>query len=89
MDVRFGEMLDTPPEVRAEYYRLIARMTPEARARKVVALGRATRELARAGIRLARPSASSFDIELELIARLYGEVVAQYLAPFLRPPRRG
>jgi len=83
MDPRFGEMLDTSPEARARYYELLARMTPSERARKVAALGRSARELARAGIRLRHPQASASAVELELIARLYGEEVAALLAPRL------
>lgn len=89
MDARFGEMLDTSPEARVAYYAMIARMSPAARARKVAALSRTVRELARAGIRRRRPDASSSEVELELVERLYGAAVARYLAPFLRTPDRG
>jgi hypothetical protein len=88
MDPQFGEMLDTSPDARARYYDLLARMTPGERATKVSALGRAARELARAGIRLRRPQAPALAIELELIARLYGEDVAERLAPHLRNSAR-
>lgn len=83
MDPQFGEMLDTSPEARARYYELLARMTPVERARKVAALGRAARELARAGIRLRRPQATVSEIELELIGRTYGDDVAARLAPYV------
>lgn len=88
MDATFGEMLDTPPDTRAAYYQLIARMTPEARARKVAGLGRTARQLARAGIRLRHPQASAFDVELELVERLYGATVARKLALHLPRPDR-
>jgi hypothetical protein len=81
MDPQFGEMLDTSQEARVRYYELLARMTPGERARKVAALGRAARELARAGIRLRHPQATASAIELELIGRLYGDDVAARLAP--------
>jgi hypothetical protein len=84
MDARFGEMLDTPPDARARYYEMIARMTPDERVRKVVGLSRAARELARAGIRMNLPLADPLDVELELIARLYGSDAARHLAPYLR-----
>ena len=89
MDSQFGEMLDTTPEARATYYELLARLSPEARARKVVALGRAARALARAGIRLQRPDASAGDVERELVVRLYGEDAAAYLTPYLFSEQRG
>jgi hypothetical protein len=84
MNAWFGEMLDTPTDVRAKYYELIAAMTLEERARKVVGLGGAARALARAGIRMNRPLAAPLDVELELIARLYGSDVARHLAPYLK-----
>lgn len=80
-------MLDTPPDARERYYELIAHMTPEDRARKVAGLGRAARALARAGIRMERPLADSRDVELELIARLYGPDAARSLAPHLHVDR--
>jgi hypothetical protein len=89
MDPRLGEMLDTPREARAAYFEMIARMTPAARARKAASLGRAARELARAGIRLQRPDASESEVERELVARLYGADVALYLAPYLSRADRG
>lgn len=86
MDTRFGEMLDMSPEARARYYEMISRLTPEARAKKVAALCRATRELARAGIRQSRPDASQHEVEIELVSRLYGPAVALQLAPYLAAP---
>lgn len=88
MDPAFGEMLDTPPEARAKYYEMLARLTPEQRARKVAGLGRAARELALAGIRASRPDATRDEVELELVVRLYGPAVARRLAPHLTA-RRG
>ncbi len=87
MDARFGEMLDTSPEARAKYYKMMARMTPEERARKVTGLCRTVREIARAGIRRDRPDATPCEVELELIARLYGAAVARQLAPYLNSGR--
>jgi hypothetical protein len=83
MDARFGEMLDTSLEERYRYYALVARLTPEERARKVTALGRATRELARAGIRQSRPQASAAEVEVDLVVRLYGREVADKLSRHL------
>ncbi len=87
MDDRFGEMLDTSPDARAKYFDLLARLTPAERARKVVSLGRAARALARAGIRLSQPGASSLAVELELLDRMYGPAVARRLAPFVHAAR--
>jgi hypothetical protein len=81
-------MLDTAPEARRRYYQMLARLTPAERARKVAALGRTARALARAGIRRARPDAAPDEVEIELAARAYGEAAARRLAPFLRT-RRG
>jgi hypothetical protein len=83
MDDRFGEMLDTLPDERDRYFSLLARMTPAERARKVVHLGRAARALARAGIRSSQPDASPHEVELELVARMYGPEVSRRLAPFM------
>jgi hypothetical protein len=83
VDDRFGEMLDMLPEERTRYYDMIRRLTPEQRAAKVVGLNRAARDLARAGIRRARPGASSAEVEIELVSRLYGAEAARLLAPHL------
>jgi hypothetical protein len=77
-------MLDTSSDARATYYDLLARLTVADRARKVIALNRTVRALARAGIRRDRPDADACDVELELAARLYGPAVARRLAPHLR-----
>ena len=84
MHAQFGEMLDTSADARARYFDLLARLTPAERARKVVGLSRASRELARAGIRRLRPEAGPGDVELELVVRLYGPAVARRLAPYVR-----
>jgi len=83
MDDRFGEMLDTSPDARARYFDMLARLTPAERARKVVSLGRAARAFARAGIRSSQPDSPPHDVELELLARMYGPAVARRLAPFV------
>lgn len=83
MAAQLGEMLDTSPDERARYFAMLARLTRADRARKVAALSRATRDLARAGIRLSRPDATAAEIELELVARLYGPAIAGKLAPYL------
>ena len=87
MDADFGEMLDTPPAERLRYYALLGRLSPEERARKVAALGHAAREVARAGIRRTRPHATEEEIEIELVAHLYGRDVAARLAPYLTRSR--
>ncbi len=83
MDDRFGEMLDMLPEERTRYYEMIRRLTPEQRAAKVVGLSRAARDLARVGIRRARPDAPAAEVEIELVSRLYGVEAARRLAPHL------
>lgn len=88
MDARFGEMQNMALEERARYYALVARLTPEERARKVAALGRAAREVARAGIQQLRPQATADEVEVELVARLYGRDVADRLSRHLAG-RRG
>ena len=84
MHERFGEMLDTSPDGRSTYFDLLARLTPAERAQKAVGLSRAARELARAGIRRSLPDAGPHEVELELVARLYGPAVARMLAPYVR-----
>jgi hypothetical protein len=83
MEPDFGEMLDTSPEERARYYALLAGLSLEQRAEKVARLGRAARDLARADIRRRHPEASAVEVEIELVARLYGRSVAAILAPHL------
>jgi hypothetical protein len=83
MHPEFGEMLDASPEERARYYALLAGLTLEERAEKVARLGRAARDLARADIRRRHPDASPTQVEVELVARLYGRSVATILAPRL------
>lgn len=83
MNPEFGEMLDTPPESRARYYAMIARLSPAERARKAAGLSRAARDLARAGIRRNRPDATPLEVEIEVVSRLYGADVAALLAPHL------
>jgi hypothetical protein len=83
MEPGFGEMLDASPEERTRYYTLLAGLSPEQRAAKVARLGRAVRDLARADIRRTHPEAGSVEIEIELVARLYGRSVAALLAPRL------
>ena len=83
MDPTFGEIFDTSPEERAKYYALIARLTPEERVRKMTALGQVARELARADLARTYPHASPTEIEIELVARLYGRAVARRLTPYL------
>jgi hypothetical protein len=83
MDPEFGEMLDTSPRERARYYALLAGLSLEQRAAKVAQLGRAARDLARADIRRRHPDASAEQVEVELVARLYGRSVATLLAPRL------
>jgi hypothetical protein len=83
VDDRFGEMLDMLPGERTRYYAMIRRLTPQQRAAKVVGLSRAARDLARAGIRRARPGANDIEIEIELVSRLYGSEAARLLAPHL------
>jgi hypothetical protein len=88
MDDRLGEMLDTSPDALIRYFELIARLTPAERARTVVALTRAARAFALAGIRRSQPGASAHAVELELVTRMYGRDVARVLAPYL-PAARG
>jgi hypothetical protein len=83
MDPGFGEMLDASPEARARYYALIAGLSLDERAAKVARLGRAARDLARADIRRRHPEADPVQVEIELVARLYGRAVATILAPRL------
>ncbi len=84
----FGEMLDATPEERVRYYALLVGLSLDERAAKVARLGRAVRELARTDIRRRHPEASSAQVEVELVARLYGRSIAAILTPRLAARER-
>jgi len=70
---------DTSPRAEARYYELLRAATPERRLGTAVALTRATRELALAGIRARFPSADEAELRIRLTVRLYGLEVARRL----------
>ncbi len=81
-------MLDATPEERVRYYALLVGLSLDERAAKVARLGRAVRELARTDIRRRHPEASSAQVEVELVARLYGRSIAAILTPRLAARER-
>ena len=69
-------MEDTSREAQARYAELLRALAPEQRLRAAVGLGRATRELAEAGVRARSPGASEAHVRRELVVLLYGEEIA-------------
>ena len=72
VDSTFGEMLDTSPERRKQYYALLGEMSVEQRAAKVASLSRAVRGLVLSSIQQAHPDADLQELLVRLSARLYG-----------------
>ena len=72
-------MQDTSTAAEARYYELLRAATPVQRLGTSVALTRATRELALAGIRARFPSAAEGELRIRLTVRLYGPEVARRL----------
>jgi hypothetical protein len=70
---------DTSPAAEARYYELLRAATPERRLGTAVALTRAVRELALAGIRARFPSADEEEVRVRLTVRLYGSEIARRL----------
>ena len=70
---------DTSPKANARYFELLRQAGPERRLQICLALSRATRELAIAGIKLAHPERTLSDDQLrqKLAERLYGVEVAR------------
>jgi hypothetical protein len=79
----FGEMLDTPPEVRKKYYELLRALDVPARARSFESVCRRVRMFAEAGLRRRHPNASDEELRLRLTAQRYGQEVAQRLFGWL------
>lgn len=73
MNPNFGEMLDTPPEIRRQWFAALAALTPEQRFAMIDAASRELRALVAAGIRLQEPSLQGVELELRVAERLYGE----------------
>jgi hypothetical protein len=70
---------DTSPDSFRRYVEILRAMPPHRRLAQAVALTKAVRELAAAGIRQRHPRASSDEIRARLAARLYGREVAERL----------
>jgi hypothetical protein len=70
---------DTSPKARARYFELLRQAGPQKRLQICVALSRAVRELALAGIRQsdAHGNLSAGELRQKLAERLYGAEVAQ------------
>jgi len=75
---------DTSSEQLSLYRRKLAELSPAARMAVAVALSRAVRELAEAGIRQRHPGADAEEVKVRLAVRLYGRQAAQRL--FARVP---
>ncbi|MBI5543460.1 MAG: hypothetical protein HY901_06195 [Deltaproteobacteria bacterium] len=72
MESTFGEMIDTSPEKRKQYYALLGALTTEQRAAKISSLSRSVRGLVLTTLRAAYPEASSEELLVRLSERLYG-----------------
>jgi hypothetical protein len=70
---------DTPPEQLRRYHDKLRALSASARMEVVVALSRAVRELAEAGIRQRHPEASDHEVRMRLAVRLYGRQTAERL----------
>jgi hypothetical protein len=75
----FRAVNDTSPAAQRRYDELLRQQTPAERLAIAMSLTRAVRNLAVAGIRAARPSASPREVTAELATRLYGQDVAKRL----------
>jgi hypothetical protein len=70
---------DTAAEQLTVYRRKLGELTPAARLEVAVALSRAVRELAEAGIRQRHPGADADEVKVRLAVRLYGRQAAERL----------
>lgn len=70
---------DTSPAAAARYAELLRKLEPSQRLRASMALSRATRRLAEAGVRGRHPTATEEEVRRELVALLYGEEAARRL----------
>ena len=70
---------DTSPQAQARYFELLGRQTSAQRFASTRRLTAMVRQLALAGLREARPSATDGELRIELARRLYGNGVAERL----------
>lgn len=81
-----GEMQDTSPEMQRRYYAHLGAMSSAERVARLVALTRATIDLAIAGIKLSVPDATPRMLTAHLAYRRYGRAVAERFFPDIFPP---
>lgn len=74
-------MQDTSPSAEARYRELLSQTSPEKRLEMCGRLTAASREMARAGIRLEAPDASPLEVRARLAERLYGVEIRRRLFP--------
>ena len=72
-------MLDTTRRSDDRYHALLRARLPHERLEAAMALSRAVRELAEAGIRQRHPEADVAEVRVRLAVRLYGHTVATRL----------
>jgi hypothetical protein len=70
-------MRDTSPAALDRYHELLRRQAPYERLEQAMALTRAVRELAVAGIRQRHPNATDEEVRVRLAVRLYGTTAAR------------
>ena len=72
---------DTSPSALRAYHDRLRAMTPVERMESTVALCRAVRELAEAGIRSRHPDADDAEVRVRLAVRLYGRAAVARVFP--------
>jgi hypothetical protein len=72
-------MRDTEGPADARYHELLRRQAPHERLQAAMALSRAVRQLAEAGIRERHPLAGAAEVRIRLTVRLYGRDTAKRL----------
>lgn len=72
-------MRDTEGPAEARYHQLLRRKAPHERLEAAMALSRAVRRLAEAGIRERHPLADAAEVRVRLTVRLYGRAAATRL----------
>ena len=67
---------DTDAEAALVHLELLRRAPPERRLRLAFSLSRTVMSLTRGGLQRARPDATSQEVDIEFVARLYGPQLA-------------
>jgi hypothetical protein len=79
---------DTDPEAARVHLDLLRRAPPERRLGLAFSLSRTVMSLTRGGLQRARPDATSQELDIEFVARLYGPQLAAEVRSDLAVRRR-